>query len=154
MPYNNPVPAAIAIVRVRRNDGALSLLGIERKLSPVGGIALPGGYVDENENARSAAARELWEEARLVTKPSQWRLLEDRNAQNRLLLFCEFMYEIPEDILMDFVPTKEVSRVLCLSPQTDICFPNHLDVARTYLDNACPGGYPMLRPMMDMSPEL
>lgn len=153
--YNNPLPAALAVVRVRRTDGSLALLGIVRKRTPTGGTALPGGYVDEMETAKVAAARELWEEARLVTDATQWRLLDDRiSAQNRLLIFCEFMFEIPEDLLAEFVPTAEVSAVLCLTLDSEICFPNHEAVARAYLAQTTAHAYPKMRPVMDMSPGL
>jgi ADP-ribose pyrophosphatase YjhB (NUDIX family) len=155
MSYNNPVPAALAVVRVRRTDGSLALLGIVRKLTPAGGTAFPGGYVDELETARGAAARELWEETRLVTNASQWRLLDDRiSAQNRLLIFCEFMFEIPEELLANFVPTKEASAVLCLTLDSEICFPNHAAVARAYLAQTSINAYPEVRPELDMSSEL
>jgi 8-oxo-dGTP pyrophosphatase MutT (NUDIX family) len=155
MSYNNPVPAALAVVRVRRTDGSLALLGIVRKLTPAGGTAFPGGYIDEMETARMAAARELWEETRLVTDASQWRLLDDRiSVQNRLLVFCEFMFEIPEDLLAEFLPTKEASAVLCLTLDSEICFPNHAAVARAYLAQTTPHAYPEMRPVMDMSPAL
>lgn len=155
MAYNNPVPAAIAVVRVRRTDGSLALLGIVRKLAPVAGLALPGGYIDEMETARQAVARELWEETRFITEAKQWRLLDDGiSVQNRLLLFCEFAYEIPEHALAGFVPTKEASAVFCLTAQSELCFPNHLRVARAYLATTTDEHYPECVPAVDDSPAL
>ena len=155
MAYNNPTPVAVAIVRVRRDDDSLAILGIVRKLAPVDGKALPGGYVDEMENSREAAARELREETRFVTTPNQWRLIQDvTSPQNRLLLFCEFMFEIPESALTGFTPTKETSAVLCITAETELCFSLHQEAVRGYLAFACEHQYPEVLPTIDMSPDL
>jgi ADP-ribose pyrophosphatase YjhB (NUDIX family) len=155
MAYNNPTPVAVAVARVRRNDGSLSLLGIVRKLAPVDGQAFGGGFVNEMETTRAAVAREFWEETRFVTDVSQWRLLDEAiTPRNQLLVFCEFKYEIPEASLAAFVPTKEVSAIFCITPETELCFPLHQEVARAYLRQVGPAHYPELSPEMDMSPEL
>lgn len=155
MAYNNPTPVAVAVVRIRRHDDSLALLGIVRKLAPVDGKALPGGYVDEMETAREAAARELREETRLITSANQWRLVQDAvSPQNRLLLFCEFLFEIPEVALEGFVPTKEASAVFCITAESELCFSLHQDAARGYLAFATEHEYPSLLPTIDTSPDL
>lgn len=155
MAYNNPTPVAVSIVRVRRHDNSLALLGIVRKLAPVDGKAFPGGYVDEMETAREAAARELREETRFITSANQWRLIQDAvSPQNRLLLFCEFLFEIPESALELFYPTKEASAVFCITAETELCFSLHQDAARGYLAFATEHEYPSLLPSIDTSPDL
>lgn len=156
MEYKNPVPVAVAVARVRRPDGTVALLGIIRKRAPAGGKALPGGYVDELESARMAAAREFREETRFVTQPAHWRLLaEEVSPDNRLLLFCELLCEIPAHQLEGFQPTQEVSGVLCISPEdTDLCFALHLDVAQSYLARAQQERYPEQVLDVDDSPQL
>ena len=138
MQYNNPTPVAVAIARIRRLNGSLGLLGIVRKLTPVGGCALAGGFIDEMESATMAVVREFREEARFVTRLQQWKLYADAvSPSNRLLVFCEFQGEIHERQLEQFRETKEVSRLLCLTEETlDLCFPLHQEVAQSYLAQA------------------
>jgi len=137
MAYNNPTPVAIAVVRVRRRDGSLALLGIVRVKNPDDGHALPGGYVDEMETFEEAVVREFREEVGINTHPSQWRLMGSKmSAKNQVLVFCEFSGEISEERLDDFVPNDEAKAVLFLSKGCELCFPNHQLVAREYLETA------------------
>lgn len=66
--YQYPRPAVTAdIVVLHRSAEGVKILLIERRNNPYAGCwALPGGFVDENEDLADAAARELQEETSLV----------------------------------------------------------------------------------------
>lgn len=89
--FNNPVPVAVGLLPVATPAG-LALAAIVRNNEPNRGqLALPGGYVDQGEDAAQATARELEEEIGFVSSPRQWQLLHSAtNAKNRLLLFSVF----------------------------------------------------------------
>lgn len=69
--YRNPAPLARATVI----DGNRVLLIERGRGDDVGAWALPGGYVDEGESPRQAAARELAEEAAVRADPDALRLI-------------------------------------------------------------------------------
>jgi len=62
--YDYPRPSVtVDLVLIAENDSDKKILLIERKQEPFKGMwALPGGFVDENEDLRDAAFRELKEE--------------------------------------------------------------------------------------------
>ena len=66
--YQYPRPAVtVDMVILHRTASGLEILLIERLNNPFAGCwALPGGFVDENEDLADAAARELREETSLV----------------------------------------------------------------------------------------
>ncbi|WP_456044155.1 NUDIX domain-containing protein, partial [Streptomyces tendae] len=60
--YRNPLPVAVALQPVYDTQGT-ALVVITRTVAPaLGGVALPGGYVDDREDWRQAVVRELKEE--------------------------------------------------------------------------------------------
>lgn len=65
--YRNPALTADAVVFRRDGGGAREVLLIRRANPPFQGcLALPGGFVDYNEDPRDAALRELHEETTLT----------------------------------------------------------------------------------------
>ena len=71
--YEYPRPAlSVDVVVFRRKNSTRELLLIRRKFSPFQGAwALPGGFLDENEDLETAAARELQEETGLIVQDLQ-----------------------------------------------------------------------------------
>ncbi|RKY84683.1 NUDIX hydrolase [candidate division KSB1 bacterium] len=70
--YDNPIPGVVAIVPDKKND---KIVLIKRKVIPRAGFwALPGGFIDKNENAQKAIFRELSEETGL--KPDSLELMD------------------------------------------------------------------------------
>ena len=66
--YQYPRPAVtVDMLIVDKSGSAPKILLIERRNNPFAGCwALPGGFVDENEDIDDAALRELREETSLV----------------------------------------------------------------------------------------
>lgn len=133
--YRNPVPVAVALVPVLRIDGTRGLLGIQRGNGVgAGGLAFPGGYVDENESAETAAARELEEETGLLIPATAWQLFASRvTPQNRLLLFTRSFTRIPEQAVMALTPTDEARGFAVLGMASELVFPTHQEIMRQEL---------------------
>lgn len=76
------VTVDLAVFTIR--DGALSLLLVERGSDPYAGHwALPGGFIDEGEDAPTAARRELAEETALGDLPVHLEQLKTYSAPDR-----------------------------------------------------------------------
>lgn len=134
--YNNPVPVAVALIPLKPRGGVPELLGVVRGIAPgYGGVALPGGYVDEGESIEMAAAREVLEECRVHTLPSEWRLLGSHiTPQNRVLVFALLTrYLDPADVDFDGAPTEEVLGLARICATTSLVFPSHQEMARLHL---------------------
>ena len=96
--YNNPIPVAVAMVPI---EGTRNYLVIKRAIEPfIGQYALPGGYVNEGEDASMAASREFKEETGISLgahcfMPTYIRVTSD----NKLLIFMRSSFII-EKILV------------------------------------------------------
>lgn len=116
--HNNPTPVSVGIIPTCTPG---HILLVERS---DGGLALPGGYVDELEDTSTAVNREVFEEAGLTLDASQWRLLSSAiTPDNKLLLFS--YYPHPVAFPACFVPNDEVTRILSAPWSTPLKFPLH-----------------------------
>jgi ADP-ribose pyrophosphatase YjhB (NUDIX family) len=128
--YKNPTPVAVGLVRVL--DGKVTkFLGVVRSIAPVGGVALPGGFVDELESFEQAVAREVLKETGFATAPEDWHLLYSRTTgSNRVLVFCELIQPAPPtavQIMGGFIANDEVSSLVLLDETSQMCFPLHTE---------------------------
>lgn len=136
--YKNPTPVVVLLVPVAFGPGlSYKLLAIRRNIEPkIGMLALPGGYVDEQENAETAAARELWEETGLVVDPAQIGVRYTAvTPDNKLLIFCDtpaFHAHQIENLQVN----SEVSGFGYIEREhsNDIAFPLHRWAADRYFD--------------------
>lgn len=134
MSFNNPTPVVVALIRTIGPDEEVKLLAIERGIEPhVGGLAFPGGYVDEAEDAETAVSREVQEELGWTIRPTLWRpLTTSITPTNRLLIFMRCI--LTPDLMMDrlrlepFKPTKEARALRLVTTGDTLCFPLHQDV--------------------------
>jgi len=128
--YKNPTPVSVGVIP---SSTPGHILLVERS---DGGLALPGGYVDELEDATSAVNREVLEETGLELDAGQWRLFSSAiTPDNKLLLFS--YYPHPVSLPDDFMPNEEVIRVLSAPWNTALRFPLHgAAVQKWYLSSS------------------
>lgn len=123
--YKNPVPVSVGIIP-SLTPGHILL--VERS---DGGFALPGGYVDEMEDAIAAVNREVFEETGLVLDASLWQLFSSAvTPDNKLLLFS--YYPQPVDVPAEFVPNEEVLRVMSAPWNSALRFSLHRDAVQKW----------------------
>lgn len=116
--YKNPVPVSIGIIPSPVSE---HILLIERA---DGGLALPGGYVDELEDSAQAVNREVQEETGLSLDASKWTLFFSAvTPDNKLLLFS--FYSEAVKISKEFASNAEVKRVLTAPWRTPLRFSLH-----------------------------
>jgi len=116
--YKNPTPVSVGIIPAL-TPGHIIL--VERS---DGGLALPGGYVEELEDAGTAVNREVFEETGLVLDASLWQLFSSAvTPNNKLLLFS--YYAKPVALPAGFLPNEEVLHVMEAPWNTPLKFPLH-----------------------------
>lgn len=114
----NPLPVSVGIIPSSRTG---HIILVERS---DGGLALPGGYVDELEDASTAVNREVLEETGLKLDACQWRLFfSSITSDNKLLLFS--YYPQPIALPGGFVRNDEVVRLLSAPWDTPLRFALH-----------------------------
>lgn len=133
--YENPTPVAICAVPVLKEDGTHGLLGIIRAIPPnIGGLALPGGFVNKLESIEGAAARELEEEIGIKSSAADWELINSAiTANNRVLVFCLAKFRIAESLIKSFQVNAEVSGFEVIDSHSNLCFPLHQQFVNSYL---------------------
>lgn len=123
--YKNPRPVSIGIIPAP-TPGHIVL--IERS---DGGFALPGGYVDEHENASVAVNREVLEETGLLLDSGRWVLFHSCvTSDNKLLLFSYYPHTVA--VSEDFTPNAEVLQVMSAPWTTPLRFPLHQEAIRRW----------------------
>ncbi|HEY4486245.1 MAG TPA: NUDIX domain-containing protein [Candidatus Paceibacterota bacterium] len=139
MEYKNPIPVVVGIILPQE----YKVLTIKRAIEPhIGGLALPGGYIEEGDNWRKRLRMEIEEEACVVvsTRPNHMRLYDARTTPDgkHLLLFAVVTRDGIEKF-HDFVPNAEVSERhlsrLDLHTCPSLCFNLHEEVLRQYRDD-------------------
>ena len=111
-----PAPARGHVLFIERADG---------------GIALPGGYVDERENAAAAITRESYEEMGLRLDAQKWRLFDSAATEcNKLILFSHYTDEVPAPAV--FQANDEVLRVISAPWNTPLVFALHEQALRRW----------------------
>lgn len=125
-PYNSPSPVAVGLIQVQDGE-EVKLLGVIRNVLPkIGEIALPGGFVNELEEAEIAVAREIFEETGLDTYPEDYEFIKSVMApSNSLLMFYMNKNIYPKSILDDLLLNSEVSGFVLIERDTPIAFPLH-----------------------------
>lgn len=140
MNYENPTPVAIALIPVLGDNGSMYLLGVQRGIEPfIGGIALPGGYINKGENVNMAVTREVLEETGLNLNQNDFLLTENLiSPENKLLLFCRYQEVQMESLIdMEYVDTENQKLVL-ISKDTPICFSLHKKIIDDFFSNKKP----------------
>lgn len=132
--YNSPLAVGVAVVKVD-NNGEIGYLGFKRGIMPfIGGVAFPGGFVNENEGSKEASIRELMEETGLQLDDSpNWTYVDEKKTpNNQLLIFYMYdkvldwkdiqkQYELLED-------KSESQGLVFLNKDTEMCFSLHSEI--------------------------
>jgi ADP-ribose pyrophosphatase YjhB (NUDIX family) len=126
--YRNPLPVAVVLVPV---DGGLLL--IRRAVAPhVGKLALPGGYINIGESWQAAGAREVMEETGLSLDPAAIHAFRVCSAADGTVLIFGIAQLVDRRALLSFLPTPEASECVVIEAVTELAFPLHTEVVRTY----------------------
>ncbi|MFD5512996.1 NUDIX domain-containing protein [Streptomyces sp. NPDC059761] len=123
--YRNPLPVAVTLLPVEDEAGT-GLVVITRTIEPaLGGIALPGGFMDFGEDWRDAVVRELREETGIHAQASEVVLADAMSSPAGHLLLFGLLPPRPTASLPPSAPTDETSGWHVLRTPTELAFPLH-----------------------------
>ncbi|WP_371933634.1 NUDIX domain-containing protein [Streptomyces castrisilvae] len=127
--YRNPLPVAVALLPV--TDGnTTGLVVITRTIEPaLGGLALPGGFIDHTEDWKHAVVRELREETGIEARPDDVRLADALSSPDGHLLLFGLLPERPAAALPPSAPTDETTGHTLLRAPAPLAFPLHTEAA-------------------------
>jgi len=132
--YRNPLPVAVALLPVTGPLGT-GLVVITRTIPPNrGGVALPGGYIDQAEDWRHAVVRELVEETGIRAEQTDVRLADALSSPDGHLLLFGLLPQRPEEELPPSAPTDETSGYDVLRTPDELAFPLHTQAVRSWFD--------------------
>jgi 8-oxo-dGTP pyrophosphatase MutT (NUDIX family) len=119
--YLSPSPVAILLLPVDAG-----LLVIRRGIPPHRGeLALPGGFIDHEEEWRAAAARELFEETGIQVDPEGIRERRVLSAPGGTLLIFGEAQPVRAEDLPAFVPNHEVLERTVIHQPVPLAFELH-----------------------------
>ncbi|MFD7711329.1 NUDIX domain-containing protein [Streptomyces sp. NPDC059786] len=132
--YRNPLPVAVALQPVYDTQGT-ALVVITRTISPArGGVALPGGFIDDREDWRHAVARELKEETGIDAASRDIRLADAMSSPDGHLLLFGLLPERPAADLPPSAATDETAGWHLLRRPAGLAFPLHTAAARAFFE--------------------
>jgi ADP-ribose pyrophosphatase YjhB (NUDIX family) len=132
--YRNPLPVAVALQPVYDAKGT-ALVVITRTIAPArGGIALPGGYIDDREDWRQAVVRELREETGIDVASRDVRLTDAMSSPDGHLLLFGLLPERPADRLPASAHTDETEGWHLLHRPEELAFPLHTLAVRAFFE--------------------
>ncbi|MFF9347632.1 NUDIX domain-containing protein [Streptomyces sp. NPDC014734] len=132
--YRNPLPVAVALLPVTDRDGT-GLVVITRTIRPrLGGIALPGGFIDHDEDWKHAVVRELREETGIEAEQRDVRLADALSDPEGHLLLFGLLPERPASSLPPSLPTDETAGFHVLRAPAELAFPLHTLAARSWFE--------------------
>lgn len=131
--YNSPLAVGVAVVPVIK-DGQEGFVAFKRGINPfVGGVAFPGGFVNQMEGSKEAAIRELFEEIGLDLGSAVWHHIgEKKTPANQLLIFyrCEAVldWNDVESAYEQLADKSESQGLVFLDKDTEMCFSLHAEI--------------------------
>ncbi|WP_327249625.1 NUDIX domain-containing protein [Streptomyces sp. NBC_01320] len=132
--YRNPLPVAVALLPVTDRQGT-ALVVITRAIEPrLGGLALPGGFIDHAEDWQHAIVRELREETGIEADQQDVRLADALSAPDGHLLLFGLLPQRPAAEFPPSVPTDETAGHSLLRAPAELAFPLHTQVARAWFE--------------------
>lgn len=132
-PFDSPDVVCVALVPVRNNNGELGFVGVRRAIPPcVGEVALPGGFLNKQEDPSVGAMREVLEETGLIVENAHLKTVGAKMGHNNhTLVFFESTVELSEADLKSANQNLaantdgEASELVFVSPSVPLCFPLH-----------------------------
>ncbi|WND38737.1 NUDIX domain-containing protein [Streptomyces sp. BB1-1-1] len=132
--YRNPLPVAVALQPVYDTQGT-ALVVITRTVAPArGGVALPGGYVDDREDWRQAVVRELKEETGIDAASRDVRLVDAMSSPDGHLLLFGLLPERSAEGLPLSAATHETEGWHPLRRAEELAFPLHTRAVRAWFE--------------------
>ncbi|MEU5808230.1 NUDIX domain-containing protein [Streptomyces sp. NPDC047718] len=130
--YRNPLPVAVALLPVEDTAGT-GLLVITRTIEPaLGGIALPGGFMDFGEDWHEAVVRELREETGVHARAEDVTLADAMSSPGGHLLVFGLLPPRPVTTLPPSTPTAETEGWHVLRTPAELAFPLHTRAAAAW----------------------
>ncbi|MCX4544793.1 NUDIX domain-containing protein [Streptomyces sp. NBC_01565] len=130
--YRNPLPVAVTLLPVHDEDGT-GLVVITRTIEPaLGGVALPGGFIDFGEDWRDAVVRELREETGIEATASEVTLADAMSSPAGHLLLFGLLPPRPAAALPPSVATDETTGWHILRTPEVLAFPLHTRAAAAW----------------------
>ncbi|MFE3765333.1 NUDIX domain-containing protein [Streptomyces sp. NPDC059104] len=130
--YRNPLPVAIALLPVEDASGT-GLVVITRTIEPaLGGVALPGGFVDFGEDWREAVVRELREETGIEAPADEVAVADVLSSPAGHLLVFGLLPPRPASALPPSVATEETTGWHVLRAPAELAFPLHTRAAAAW----------------------
>ncbi|MGW0366883.1 NUDIX domain-containing protein [Streptomyces sp. NPDC002990] len=130
--YRNPLPVAVALLPVEDERGT-GLVVITRTIEPaLGGVALPGGFIDFGEDWRRSVVRELHEETGIKAPASEVTLADALSSPAGHLLLFGLLPLRPAATLPASAPTEETTGYHILRGPAELAFPLHTQVAASW----------------------
>ncbi|MEU8775618.1 NUDIX domain-containing protein [Streptomyces sp. NPDC048606] len=130
--YRNPLPVAVALLPVEDADGT-GLVVITRTIEPaLGGVALPGGFVDFGEDWREAVVRELREETGIEAPVEEVSLADVLSSPAGHLLVFGLLPPRPTADLPPSTATDETTGWHVLRAPAELAFPLHTRAAASW----------------------
>ncbi|MFD3547774.1 NUDIX domain-containing protein [Streptomyces sp. NPDC058655] len=130
--YRNPLPVAVALLPVQDADGT-GLVVITRTIEPaLGGVALPGGFIDFGEDWREAVVRELREETGIEADAPDVALADALSSPAGHLLVFGLLPVRPAADLPAPAATDETAGWHVLREPTELAFPLHTEAAASW----------------------
>jgi 8-oxo-dGTP pyrophosphatase MutT (NUDIX family) len=125
---------AVALQPVYDTKGT-ALVVVTRTIAPArGGVALPGGFIDDREDWRHAVVRELKEETGISAVGQEIRLADALSAPDGFLLLFGLLPERPVSELPLSAPTDETEGWQLLYRPTELAFPLHTLAVRAFFE--------------------
>ena len=128
--YLSPTPVAVLLLPVDTG-----VLVIRRGIAPhIGELALPGGFIDHEEEWRTAAARELFEETGIRVDASGIRERRVISAPGGILLIFGEAARVRSEDLPEFAPNHEVLERLVIHEPVPLAFELHAQLVAEFFD--------------------
>jgi ADP-ribose pyrophosphatase YjhB (NUDIX family) len=117
------------------DTGGTALVVVTRTIAPaLGGVALPGGYIDDREDWRQAVVRELEEETGIAAASRDVRLADAMSSPDGHLLLFGLLPERPAQDLPPFTAADETDGRHLLRRAEELAFPLHTRAVRAWFE--------------------